>query len=448
MRAREFVKERKQEQLDEILPVLAAGAGLLARGAAAAGGAAMRGAAAAGRGVTNLASKATKAAGDAATSIGTKATQAATSISSKAAQAARSIGSKATQAAPTTVPTVTPPVTPATSVVPTSTPSVASNVSGQSSTGGQVFNTPSGTKHFANPNNPNLQVGAKPTSAVMAKDVEAGLADKFGVVPTSGINTGIQQATALANTPGSNQVTTPASAGSNTASDIGQQSSTGGQTFQTATGTKHFSNPNNPNQKFADPKNSASQTKSGGATVDAPASSTSQPQSAPAGTTTTIKPVPSTNGAPSIGQPVANKNLANLGNAAELQKSKDKPGFLSGLSKGFKQGVGMDPTQSLARGLAVKGLQGMNMNATASTVANPPPSGEEGDDLINQQQMGVPTPPANSPPKMPSPGSMIKDPRFGNVKVLQGPPGKIKLDTTKTLGYPITIDPKDLNLTV
>jgi hypothetical protein len=48
-----------------------------------------------------------------------------------------------------------------------------------------------------------------------------------------------------------------------------------------------------------------------------------------------------------------------------------------------------------------------------------------------------------APPKV---GTMIKDPRFGNVEVLPNAPGQkgVHLDTTRTLGHPIYIDPKDL----
>ena len=63
MRAREFIVDHKEEQLDEFLPLIG---GALARGAAAAGSAIGRGAAAVGRGVVQGA----KAVGSGAAAVG------------------------------------------------------------------------------------------------------------------------------------------------------------------------------------------------------------------------------------------------------------------------------------------------------------------------------------------------------------------------------------------
>jgi hypothetical protein len=95
MRAYEFIPESKDEELDEILPLIGAAGGVLARGAVAAGGAAMRGAAAAGRGLARGAAAAgrglvqgakavgrgvVKGAGEVANAVGDVAGQAAAGV--------------------------------------------------------------------------------------------------------------------------------------------------------------------------------------------------------------------------------------------------------------------------------------------------------------------------------------------------------------------------------
>jgi hypothetical protein len=49
-------------------------------------------------------------------------------------------------------------------------------------------------------------------------------------------------------------------------------------------------------------------------------------------------------------------------------------------------------------------------------------------------------------PAIPKPGSMYNHPTLGQVKVLPPAPGQtgIKLDTTQKLGFPILIDPNDM----
>ena len=79
------------------------------------------------------------------------------------------------------------------------------------------------------------------------------------------------------------------------------------------------------------------------------------------------------------------------------------------------------------------------MGATADAITDPVLQRQQERDIPPQDASGQPAP----PPKV---GTMIKDPRFGNVKVLPNAPGQkgIHLDTTRTLGHPIYIDPKDL----
>lgn len=136
------------------------------------------------------------------------------------------------------------------------------------------------------------------------------------------------------------------------------------------------------------------------------------------------------------------QRLSGLGNAAnpdaQNQADKDKkPGFFGSLAKGFKQGIGVNPDQGLIRGLAAKGLDSAGMRSTADAMTDPVL--KKGNGGSSQGSIGA----GGAQPKI---GSMINDPRFGNVKVLPNAPGQkgIHIDTTKTLGHPIYIDPADL----
>jgi hypothetical protein len=272
------------------------------------------------------------------------------------------------------------------------------------------------------------QQQAAPKSSDMAKDIEAGLANKFGVVQTKGINTGVSQNGAAANTAngfGRNQVarlappnaSPNAPGGSNAVvpagPDIGTQSSTGGQTFQTPTGTKHFANPNNPNNTQAQGTQGTQQDLD---RVKSLAGIAGQQ-----------------NTAPSLGAPTAQQQAQpEPEQGATTQEPEASPsggykkptGFLAGLAKGFKKGIGVDPEQGLATGLAGKALGGLGFNSAARTVTTRDPS------------------------KMPKPGTSIDLPGHGSVKVLPTSPGMkgVHLDTSKTLGHPIYVDPMDLDL--
>ena len=70
MRLQEITSTTEQQQLDEILPVLGAVAGGVARGAAALGGAALRGGAALAKGVGGAVSQGAKAVGNVASQAG------------------------------------------------------------------------------------------------------------------------------------------------------------------------------------------------------------------------------------------------------------------------------------------------------------------------------------------------------------------------------------------
>lgn len=107
-------------------------------------------------------------------------------------------------------------------------------------------------------------------------------------------------------------------------------------------------------------------------------------------------------------------------------------GFLGGLAQGFKKGMGMDPDQGIAANLAQSGLNKLGMKNAAAAASG----GINPQSYINQV--------LSSQPK---PGQSIKDPITGkgSIKVMPNPGGKgVKLDTTKTLGYPIIVDPKDI----
>ena len=122
MRLDEITSEKEKQKLDEILPALAVGAGMLARGAAAAGGAALRGgsalAKAAGSALSKGASSAgnaiSKGASSAGNAISKAASSAGTAISKTASSAGKALGgtpatptgaaAQAAQAAPSAAP--------------------------------------------------------------------------------------------------------------------------------------------------------------------------------------------------------------------------------------------------------------------------------------------------------------------------------------------------------
>lgn len=136
------------------------------------------------------------------------------------------------------------------------------------------------------------------------------------------------------------------------------------------------------------------------------------------------------------------QRLAGLGATAQDktgEPGKKPQGFLGGLAQGFKQGIGVNPDQGLVRGLAGKALDKVGMGATADAITDPVLQRQ-------QQQTQQSTDDSGTPAPAPKVGSMIKDPRFGNVKVLPNAPGQkgVHLDTTRTLGHPIYIDPRDL----
>lgn len=150
----------------------------------------------------------------------------------------------------------------------------------------------------------------------------------------------------------------------------------------------------------------------------------------------TIKPVPSQppGSAPTLGKPVAAKQdpkqalLKNLGNAGNANDQQDDtaPGFMGGLAQGFKKGMNMDPDQSVAANLAGSGLNKLGLSSTANAAEKSATGG---------QQQTI------------RPGQTVKDPVTGrgNVRILPNPGNKgVKLDTTRSLGYPIIVDPKDL----
>jgi hypothetical protein len=125
-------------------------------------------------------------------------------------------------------------------------------------------------------------------------------------------------------------------------------------------------------------------------------------------------------GAPTLGAPVAAQTAGKPG------------GFFSGVAQGFKKGMGMDPDQGIAANLAQSGLDKLGMKNAAAAAGG----GVNPQAYINQV--------LSSQPKV---GQSIRDPISGrgNVKVMPNPGGKgVKLDTTKTLGYPIIVDPKDI----
>lgn len=131
-----------------------------------------------------------------------------------------------------------------------------------------------------------------------------------------------------------------------------------------------------------------------------------------------------------------------------------KPGFLQGMSKGFKQSTGIDPNDGLAKGitkgLAVKALNATGFRNTAHTLDTSSPASAS---PFDTQTTSAPTPtatgastPAGSTP-LPEPGSTVNHPKLGRVKVLPSLPGQpgIRLDTQRTVGHNIYVDPSELS---
>lgn len=155
--------------------------------------------------------------------------------------------------------------------------------------------------------------------------------------------------------------------------------------------------------------------------------------------------------APTLGAPTAQQNLANLGAVGKPKPKLAGPNLLGGIAQGFKKGMGLDPTDSLAKGVALKGLQSTGFNQTANTLAgSSQPSDQDQDpnepvdpNQPQQSQQGTQT---VAKGKLPLPGTIIKDPKYGNIKVMQTPAGQkgVKLDTTQILGFPVVVDPNDL----
>jgi hypothetical protein len=126
------------------------------------------------------------------------------------------------------------------------------------------------------------------------------------------------------------------------------------------------------------------------------------------------------------------KNLGQQGVKPTGTTKDAQPGFLGGLAQGFKQGMGMDADKSMASNLASAGLEKLGMRNAASA---------------NDKIASISSEPSQQSSQTIKPGQSIKDPISGrgNVKVLANPGGRgIKLDTTRSLGYPIIVDPKDL----
>ncbi len=148
---------------------------------------------------------------------------------------------------------------------------------------------------------------------------------------------------------------------------------------------------------------------------------------------TTQTKTPSTKVAPSLGAPAA------------VDKQAKQGGFFSGLASGFKQGMGMDNERGIISNLAGSALKSAGMKNTAYAATGQIDPQTYIKQVLNKGQGQAQQQPQQ--PALPKPGQMIADPFLGRgkVKVLPNPGGKgIKLDTTKTLGYPITIDPKDM----
>ena len=117
-------------------------------------------------------------------------------------------------------------------------------------------------------------------------------------------------------------------------------------------------------------------------------------------------------------------------------------GFASSFGKAFKQGVGMDPNKGLASNLLAKAADAAGLRQTAYSIgqtSNPTdtkPMGSTGPDSATNQIGQVKI----------SPGTSIRDPKLGLIKVLPNEPGKtgVHLDTKRQLGFNVYVDPSKL----
>ena len=341
MRAREFITDRKEERLDELLPLIATAGGALARGAVAGGTALARGAGA----------------------LGTKVAQGAQQVGTKVAQgaqtalkqpqgfnynaAAKMAGVKPVVPKGQQVGQNKPPV-PGTSVT---TPNA--DIGTQSSTGGQTFNTPTGTVHRANPNNPNnaqAPISQTPNTKAISGPGAIGVKDSPAVLPPPKDNanykspidpTGEKYKTWLANNPDKVAGNTPST-------------------------TNIASAPTTTSAATVPPTSAKA------------AAATTGAKAAPAAAATLAAPTT----APSLGPPAAVQ--AQQTKQAQAPSSNKSTGFLAGLSKGFTTGMGGREGETLTQLAARKAAGGLGLNATSQALGDMPKAGTS----VNDPKLG------------------------------------------------------------
>ena len=371
MRAREFITDRKEERLDELLPLIATAGGALARGAVAGGTALARGAGA----------------------LGTKVAQGAQQVGTKVAQGAQQVGTKVAQGAQTAlkqpqgfnynaaakmagVKPVVPkgqqvgqnkPPVPGTSVT---TPNA--DIGTQSSTGGQTFNTPTGTVHRANPNNPNnaqAPISQTPNTKAISGPGAIGVKDSPAVLPPPKDNanykspidpTGEKYKTWLANNPDKVAGNTPST--TNIAS--------------APTTTSAATVP--PTSAKAAPAAAPTSAATVPPTSAKAAAATTGAKAAPAAAATLAAPTT----APSLGPPAAVQ--AQQTKQAQAPSSNKSTGFLAGLSKGFTTGMGGREGETLTQLAARKAAGGLGLNATSQALGDMPKAGTS----VNDPKLG------------------------------------------------------------
>ena len=390
MRAREFITDRKEERLDELLPLIATAGGALARGAVAGGTALARGAGALGTKVAQGAQQVGTKVAQGAQQVGTKVAQGAQQVGTKVAQGAQQVGTKVAQGAQTAlkqpqgfnynaaakmagVKPVVPkgqqvgqnkPPVPGTSVT---TPNA--DIGTQSSTGGQTFNTPTGTVHRANPNNPNnaqAPISQTPNTKAISGPGAIGVKDSPAVLPPPKDNanykspidpTGEKYKTWLANNPDNIAGNTPST------TNIASAPTTGAATVPPTSA------------KAAAAVAMAAATR---ASAQRAAAATTGAKAAPAAAATLAAPTT----APSLGPPAAVQ--AQQTKQAQAPSSNKSTGFLAGLSKGFTTGMGGREGETLTQLAARKAAGGLGLNATSQALGDMPKAGTS----VNDPKLG------------------------------------------------------------
>lgn len=137
--------------------------------------------------------------------------------------------------------------------------------------------------------------------------------------------------------------------------------------------------------------------------------------------TVPTKPGAATAVAQTIGQSVASqdqtKGLSDFKTDVTANKPSPIKDFAAGLKAGFKQSMGISPSQTIGGAAAAKALGSLGMKGTASAVTG-----------MTQLQ----------------PGTEIEMPKLGMVKVIKTDGNEVTLDTKALLGTNLRVNTKNI----